>query len=175
MQVGPELAAVSDEDLASSPAAARALLVSMAARITALEARVIELERENVALRAENALLREKLRLNSSNSGKPPSSDGPAAVACRGPRSCDIPVNGYMRTPLASTTRILMRLLSPYKGRRGSNHEVGGVGGAEPRRRGTEESVAARVSFVRAGGAIGDRRRAHRSITRATRGPAKAA
>jgi transposase len=80
MQVGAELAAVSDEDLASSPAAVRALLVSMAARITALEARVIELERENVALRAENALLREKLGLNSSNSGKPPSSDGPGVT-----------------------------------------------------------------------------------------------
>jgi transposase len=80
MQVGAELAAVSDEDLASSPAAVRALVLSMAARITALEARQIDLERENVALRAENALLRDKLGVNSSNSGKPPSSDGPSVT-----------------------------------------------------------------------------------------------
>lgn len=73
----------------------------MAARITQLESRVAALETENAALRQENerlraenallrreneglrkenALLREKLGLNSSNSGKPPSSDGPAAT-----------------------------------------------------------------------------------------------
>jgi transposase len=80
MQVGAELAAVSDEDLASSPAAVRALVVSMAARITALEERLTGLGRENDTLRAENALLRDKLGVNSSNSGKPPSSDGPTTT-----------------------------------------------------------------------------------------------
>lgn len=87
-------AVVSDEDLAASPVAVRRFLLVMATRVATLEARVGELERENAALRAENAalrkenaslrqenaLLREKLGLNSSNSNKPPSSDGPAAT-----------------------------------------------------------------------------------------------
>lgn len=87
MESDAALEAVSDEDLASSPASVRRLLLSMGARITQLETRISALEKENVALRRENeglrkenALLREKLGLNSGNSGKPPSSDGPAAT-----------------------------------------------------------------------------------------------
>ncbi len=107
MDSGASLTEVSEAELAASPRSVRRLLVAMAGRIADLEARVAVLEKENAALRAEsaslraenaslraenaslraenaslraeNALLREKLGLNSSNSGKPPSSDGPAA------------------------------------------------------------------------------------------------
>ncbi len=44
--------------------------------VIALLAKVASLESENTALRAENAELRSRLKLNSGNSHKPPSSDG---------------------------------------------------------------------------------------------------
>ncbi|MCW5923736.1 MAG: hypothetical protein KIS77_15430 [Saprospiraceae bacterium] len=44
--------------------------------VTALLAKVEALESENAALRAENAELRSRLKMNSKNSHKPPSSDG---------------------------------------------------------------------------------------------------
>lgn len=99
MNSGGELPAVSEEELALTPTSVKRLLLAMGARITALEARVAALESENAALRAdnaalradnarlvaenislraENASLRERLNLNSNNSSKPPSSDGPA-------------------------------------------------------------------------------------------------
>ncbi|WP_344109803.1 DUF6444 domain-containing protein, partial [Nocardiopsis rhodophaea] len=74
-----------------------ALLERVLARVEELEARVVELEADNAALRAENARIREdnaalkkenaqlkrenaelerRLGLDSTNSSKPPSSDG---------------------------------------------------------------------------------------------------
>jgi transposase len=44
--------------------------------IEALRREVADLRRENEALQAENAELRRRLGLDSSNSSKPPSSDG---------------------------------------------------------------------------------------------------
>lgn len=52
------------------------LLAPLRAEIAALRAENAELRAENVALRAENAELRRRLGLDSSNSSKPPSSDG---------------------------------------------------------------------------------------------------
>jgi transposase len=71
-----------------------ARLDELSARVAGLEAdnaRLItentELRRENAVLRAENAELRRRLGLNSTNSGKPPSSDGlakPPPTSMRG-------------------------------------------------------------------------------------------
>ncbi|MFO8071608.1 MAG: DUF6444 domain-containing protein, partial [Polyangia bacterium] len=47
--------------------------------------RIQILERENAELRALVAELEEKLNTNSSNSSKPPSSDGPSAKGNRSP------------------------------------------------------------------------------------------
>ncbi|MFC7279728.1 DUF6444 domain-containing protein [Paractinoplanes rhizophilus] len=77
------------------------LVVGLTARLDELSARVgvleadnarlvaenTELRRENAVLRAENAELRRKLGLNSTNSSKPPSSDGlgkPPPASMRG-------------------------------------------------------------------------------------------
>lgn len=48
-------------------------------KIEQLEAIIVELRRELVEVRAENAELKARLGQNSSNSSRPPSSDGPAA------------------------------------------------------------------------------------------------
>ncbi len=52
------------------------LVGELEARIGELSARVTELEAENAELKGENAELRNRLNLNSSNSHKPPSTDG---------------------------------------------------------------------------------------------------
>jgi transposase len=57
-------------------AALRAENVELRAENAALRAENAELRAENVVLRAENAELRRRLDLDSSNSSKPPSSDG---------------------------------------------------------------------------------------------------
>ena len=70
--VGPESQRPSYEDLA-------ALVALQAKRIAELEMRIAEFDAladEVVRLRADNAELRRRLGLNSSNSSKPPSSDG---------------------------------------------------------------------------------------------------
>ena len=53
----------------------------MRAQVVELAARLDELSAANLALRAENAELRARLKLNSKNSSKPPSSDGYAKPA----------------------------------------------------------------------------------------------
>ncbi len=79
------------ELLASLPPEVREILLEMAARIAALEAENASLRAENVALRAENAELKRRLNMNSSNSSKPPSTDGlkkpsrPKGERTRGP------------------------------------------------------------------------------------------
>lgn len=64
------------DELAGVVVALTARLDEMAARIGVLEADNTRLTAENAALRAENAELRRRLGLNSTNSSKPPSSDG---------------------------------------------------------------------------------------------------
>jgi hypothetical protein len=64
------------------------LLTEALARIEVLEQRVAELELER-----ENAELRAKLGQNSSNSSKPPSSDGPQ-VQCFAPAGRRVPQHG---------------------------------------------------------------------------------
>ncbi|MDN5769261.1 MAG: IS66 family transposase [Humibacillus sp.] len=54
-----------------------ASLEDVLATMARLQARVTELEAENAELRAENAELRRRVGLDSGNSSKPPSSDGP--------------------------------------------------------------------------------------------------
>jgi hypothetical protein len=51
-------------------------IVELLERLARLEARIAELERDNAGLRQENADLRARLGQDSSNSSKPPSSDG---------------------------------------------------------------------------------------------------
>ena len=51
------------------------------AQVVELAAKLDELSAANLALSAENAELRAKLKLNSKNSSKPPSSDGYAKPA----------------------------------------------------------------------------------------------
>ncbi len=64
MKFGEGLPEVSDADWATTPTSVKALLAALLDRMAALEARVRELE--------------DQLRANSSNSSKPPSTDGPA-------------------------------------------------------------------------------------------------
>lgn len=54
------------------------LVMVLLARVEALESENAALRAENAELRLENAELRSRLNLNSKNSHKPPSSDGPA-------------------------------------------------------------------------------------------------
>lgn len=56
-------------------------IVELLERLARLEARIVELERDNAVLRAENADLRARLGQDSSNSSRPPSSDGLAKPA----------------------------------------------------------------------------------------------
>jgi transposase len=58
------------------PPEALELIASLRAELKALRAEIVVLRAENAALRAENAELRRRLGLDSSNSSKPPSSDG---------------------------------------------------------------------------------------------------
>jgi transposase len=68
----PPLPEVPASDWAKTPPSVVALVMAMASRIAALEARVAELE--------------DQLRTNSTNSSKPPSSDGPGVVRPPRPR-----------------------------------------------------------------------------------------
>jgi transposase len=54
-----------------------AFVGELAAQVESLSARVAALETANAALRTENAALQARLRADSHNSSKPPSSDGP--------------------------------------------------------------------------------------------------
>jgi transposase len=58
---------------------ARRQIEALQRQVKAVVARVGELEAENAALKVEVANLRARLGMNSQNSSKPPSSDGPAA------------------------------------------------------------------------------------------------
>lgn len=53
------------------------VVAELAVQLESLSARVAALETENEALRRENQELRARLGTNSTNSSKPPSSDGP--------------------------------------------------------------------------------------------------
>lgn len=72
MRFGPTLPEVSDADWARTPASVQRLVAELVQRIRRLEAHVAEQDREI-------ARLRERLRMNSRNSSKPPSSDPPGA------------------------------------------------------------------------------------------------
>ena len=63
--------------MASSPAAS-ALIEELLQELGALQQELAALRAENAALQQENAELRRRLDQDSSNSSKPPSSDGPA-------------------------------------------------------------------------------------------------
>jgi transposase len=54
-----------------------AQMESLSSRVAALETENVALRAENAALRTENAVLQARLRTDSHNSSKPPSSDGP--------------------------------------------------------------------------------------------------
>jgi transposase len=76
---------VSAADWEATPASVQRLVAQLMLTVQQLRVEVAELRRENEALRAHNALLttrvadlEEKLRTNSSNSSKPPSSDPPS-------------------------------------------------------------------------------------------------
>ncbi len=66
-----------DEDLISLDRELLERVLILETRVEELVTRNKELEAENSALRTENQALRARLGTNSSNSGKPPSSDGP--------------------------------------------------------------------------------------------------
>ena len=61
--------------------------VELLALIDELRRELTVLKAENAALKAENAELRRRLGLNSSNSSKPPSSDGPGKPRCDAKRN----------------------------------------------------------------------------------------
>jgi transposase len=63
-------------DLLAVIAGQQAQIVAQQAQIEALQAQILALKTENAALKARVAELERQLGLNSSNSGKPPSSDG---------------------------------------------------------------------------------------------------
>jgi len=63
-------------DLSNDISVLKDLVIGLLAKVEPLLAKVASLESENTALRAENAELRSRLKLNSGNSHKPPSSDG---------------------------------------------------------------------------------------------------
>lgn len=65
----------------------RTLRIQMNSMRGTYEARIPELDTENTALRARVADLEARLRSNSRNSSKPPSTDGPAVPAARSLRS----------------------------------------------------------------------------------------
>ena len=71
MKFGKGLPEVSDADWAKTPASVKTLLAALLDRMAALDAR-------NAALEARVRELEDQVRANSSNSSKPPSSDGPA-------------------------------------------------------------------------------------------------
>jgi transposase len=54
----------------------KSLVLFLLDKVSVLEARISELETENRFLRDENTSLKARLKLNSNNSSKPPSSDG---------------------------------------------------------------------------------------------------
>jgi transposase len=54
----------------------KTLIQTLLGRISQLEAQVVELQAENTTLRSENTELRRRLGLNSTNSHKPPATDG---------------------------------------------------------------------------------------------------
>jgi transposase len=58
-------------------------ITALEAKVDALLARVRVLEAENARLRSENVELRARLKLNSNNSSKPPSSDAPGTPRAR--------------------------------------------------------------------------------------------
>ena len=66
-----------------------ALVGELAAQVESLASRVAALGTENATLRAENAVLQARLRTDSHNSSKPPSSDGPGVKPH--PRSQRVP------------------------------------------------------------------------------------
>lgn len=66
-------AAVPENDWAATPLSVKQLLGRLMASLQSLEERIADLEEEN-------QLLRERLNQNSSNSSKPPSSDGPGGA-----------------------------------------------------------------------------------------------
>jgi transposase len=63
-------------ELSNDIATLKSMIASLFLRIEQLEADNAALRADNAALRAENAMLKEQLSKNSSNSHKPPSSDG---------------------------------------------------------------------------------------------------
>lgn len=75
---------LSEEDLRQTPPAALALIQNLLEKVQALEAwieqqeaRIKQLEMRNAKLQARNQQLEAQLKVNSSNSNRPPSSDSP--------------------------------------------------------------------------------------------------
>ena len=96
-------------------------MVPLHRRIAALETRVVELETENAALKAANGALQAevaRLKKNSSNSSKPPSSDIVKPPKPAGPRGRKRKIGGqpghegHFREPFATEE---IDRVAPYK------------------------------------------------------------
>jgi transposase len=85
MKFGEGLPEVTTAEWAKTPDSVKLLLAALLDRMAVLEARNAALESRNATLEARVRELEDRIRTNSSNSSKPPSSDGPTTPPRKDP------------------------------------------------------------------------------------------
>ena len=85
MRFGDGLPEVTAAEWAKTPASVKSLVAALLDRLAMLESRNAALEGKNATLEGRVRALEDRVRPNSSNSSKPPSSDGPATPPRKAP------------------------------------------------------------------------------------------